>query len=70
MFRLWTECIKEATPELSNHCQRDSARHIVSRREKFAVEADKLNGDITMKEVRLSNLVIMIVIIRESLHAL
>lgn len=51
-FNLWTECVKEATPELSNRCQTDSARHVVSRRDKFAVEADKLNGGITMKEVR------------------
>jgi len=50
-FRLWANCVKEPTEELNNKCQRDSAKHVVSRRPHFTPEATNLDGAITMKQV-------------------
>ena len=54
VFRLWAGCIKTPSEEESNACQRESMRHIISKRPKFAINADKLDGAINMKQVRLS----------------
>jgi len=43
-FNLWTACVDEASPELSNECQREAYATLSAKRPKFAVFASKIMG--------------------------